>query len=405
MTKDGVYNTLFFIVYVSLLLGPHPTYFGKTGRKTVLKTNKYCNFIILFYLSVFVILVYYASLDETPNPVTNGKLYNFNTFAKLLILVVSLSGTFGFFGTHILSYINKASFKKIVNTVATFDETWAKLGLEINHKEDFRVCLVFTLTGPFFTFCNVLMEMWNIPRENIDPIPLVVVLTHLIPFMLIHQGETQFVVANIILRRRFALINSILRKLYKNKYRKLIVDGKKSEEQIVDICIRSHDKLCDVCDSVNRIFGFIIIIGCLIQFNTIVFAFCYCYYSISIRPISTLGWFFWSLLRIYELARKAAFAHLNSNEARATLNWVSKLIIRSNPSLEEKLQIFALQLTHRAPTFTALGLFPINGSFAFTVIFHLTWKNSENLFQVVGAATTYITIIYQFQVNKPTCGP
>nr|XP_008195245.1 PREDICTED: putative gustatory receptor 28a [Tribolium castaneum] len=389
MTKSTVYDTVSWLILLSLLLGLYPSYLQTVGKCQRLKTDKNCTIVIIFHLILFAVLLYFASLEK--NPLFDGQLYSFNTFAKLLIFVVSLSGNSAVFIMLIISFMHKKSFKNFVNNVAALDETLAKLGQYINYETDYYVCLAMTITGPLVIIGNIAMELWNMPRENIEPLPNVILACHMLSFLMVHQGETQFVAANVILKTRFKTINNILENLWAKKL--IVVKDKKksrSDEQTIDICMRCHDQLCDMCGAINMLFGFPIIIGCLIQFNTIVFSFCYCYYNISIRPISTLGWFFWSLLRIYELARKAAFAHLNSNEARATLNWVSKLIIRSNPSLEEKLQIFALQLTHRAPTFTALGLFPINGSFAFTV---------------VGAATTYITIIYQFQVNKPTCGP
>ncbi|XP_044263974.1 uncharacterized protein LOC123010871 [Tribolium madens] len=376
MSKGSVYNTVSFLILISFLLGLNPSYFKNTGKWRMLKTNKYCSVVIISYLFLFAVLVHFASLEK--NPLFDGQLYSFNTFAKLLIYVVALSGVSAVFIMLAFSFFYKKHFTNFVNNVAVLDETLRKLGHTINHQLDFYFCLIMTISGPFLIIGNISMEVWNMPRENIEPLPDTLLACHMLSFLMVHQGETQFVVANIILQSRFKVLNKILEKLCEKRLRsnseKNFVVAKdtrnlKIDEQIVDFCMRCHDKLCDMCAVVNKLYGFPIIVGCVIQFNTIVFSFCYCYYNISIRPISTLGWFFWSLLRVYELARKAAFAHLNSNEARATLDWVIKLIIRSDSTLEEKLQIFALQLTHRAPSFTALGFFTIDGSFVFTVIF------------------------------------
>ncbi|RZC35121.1 gustatory receptor 28a, partial [Asbolus verrucosus] len=317
-------------------------------------------------------MLYLGSLEK--NPVTEGKLYNFNTLAKLLILVVTMFEVMVVYVLFALNYLYKNYFRDFINTLAEIDKILIKLGHEFNYNSEFLINVVVNLAGPLFTFCNVAMEVDNVKREKLTPIPPVLIFCHIFPFMLVHHGESQFVTANIILHSRFSVVNSFLGKLYERAAQESKYAGRqkkvgvisdllknwKSDEKILNSCIQCHDKLCDMCDVVNKIFGFIIIVGSVIQFNTIVFAFCYCYYSISIRPISTLGWFFWSLYRIYELTRKSVSAHICAKE----------------------LKIFALQLTHRKVSFTALGLFPLDATFAFTVI---------------GAATTYITIIYQFQ--------
>jgi hypothetical protein len=43
-------------------------------------------------------------------------------------------------------------------------------------------------------------------------------------------------------------------------------------------------------------------------------------FQLSIRPISTLGWFLWSILRIYELARKSISAHIRASEVSRHTN-------------------------------------------------------------------------------------
>ncbi|CAH1364259.1 unnamed protein product [Tenebrio molitor] len=390
MTKRNIFDSASVTIYTSLLIGLFPIYVDKSGRRAVAKTNKYCTVVICIYLAFFTLMLYLGSLET--NPVIAGKMYNFNTLAKLLILVVTLVGVLAMYVVYLLSYSFKPLFRDFFNTIATIDKSLAKFGHRFNYRTEFLENVLVTVAGPIFILSNLAMELWNIPREKITPIPPVLLFCHLFPFVLIHHGESQFFLTNRILQRRFAVVNLILEKLnerfvlrgkYCNQQKKI-----KTDEKILDFCVQSHDKLCDMCDIVNKLYGFPLIIGCLIQFNTIVFAFCYCYFSLSIRPISTLGWFLWSILRIYELARKSISAHIRASETHATFQWINKLLIHCNAHVEEKLKIFSLQLKHRNVYCTVLGLFPMDGSFAFTVI---------------GAATIYITIIYQFQVNKPAC--
>ncbi|XP_068894943.1 putative gustatory receptor 28a isoform X2 [Tenebrio molitor] len=331
MTKRNIFDSASITIYTSLLIGLFPIYVDKSGRRVVAKTNKYCTVVICIYLAFFTLMLYLGSLET--NPVIAGKMYNFNTLAKLLILVVTLVGVLAMYVVFLLSYSFKPLFRDFFNTIATIDKSLAKFGHRFNYKTEFLENVLVTVAGPIFILSNLAMELWNIPREKITPIPPVLLFCHLFPFVLIHHGESQFFLTNRILQRRFAVVNLILEKLnerfvlrgkYCNQQKKIVlrdlIKNEKTDERILDFCVQSHDKLCDMCDIVNKLYGFPLIIGCLIQFNTIVFAFCYCYFSLSIRPISTLGWFLWSILRIYELARKSISAHIRASEVSRHIN-------------------------------------------------------------------------------------
>ncbi|XP_063904993.1 putative gustatory receptor 28b [Zophobas morio] len=382
MTKQNIYESVSVSIYIALFLGIFPTYFSKIGKRVILATNKWCSAIIFTYFVLFTTMVYMSTLAF--NPITDGTLYNFNTLAKLLTLVVTLVGDLGTWALLIQGYFHKHHVKNFFNTVATIDKTFTKIGHKINH--NFYTYLAINLSGPALTVSNVVMQLWNMKRgkEKMDRLPPILLFCHFYSFSLVHHGETLFVTCNVVLSKRFEAIGLILKKLGERN----LIKNSKPDDKVLDICIACHDKLCDLHDVVNKVFGFLVIVGSLIQFNTVVFAFCYCYYSISIRPISTLGWFFWAVFRIYELTRKAISAHITTSEAQTILHLVGKLMIHADTHTEEKLKMFALQIKHRTRPLTALGLFPIDGTFAFTII---------------GATTTYITIIYQFQVNKLAC--
>jgi hypothetical protein len=307
MTKRNIFDSASITIYTSLLIGLFPIYVDKSGRRVVAKTNKYCTVVICIYLAFFTLMLYLGSLET--NPVIAGKMYNFNTLAKLLILVVTLVGVLAMYVVFLLSYSFKPLFGDFFNTIATIDKSLAKFGHRFNYSAEFLENVLVTVAGPIFILSNLAMELWNIPREKITPIPPVLLFCHLFPFVLIHHGESQFFLTNRILQRRFAVVNLILEKLnerfvlrgkYCNQQKKIVLRGtfhvvrffgtlliadliknEKTDEKILDFCVQSHDKLCDMCDIVNKLYGFPLIIGCLIQFNTIVFAFCYCYFSVS----------------------------------------------------------------------------------------------------------------------------
>lgn len=218
MSEGNVYNTVFLLVNSSFFLGLHPNYFEQIGNRITLKTNKCCSLVIAIHFVTFSILAYLGSLAH--NPVTDGQLYNFNTFAKLLILAVTYVAAFAVFAILILSFIFKKCYTNLLNDISALDKILTKLGQPINHQLDFYMALVLTISGPLVILLNIAMELWNIPRENIDPIPSVVLACHLLPFLYVHQGETQFAVSNVILRRRFKAVNNILQNLHERRIRK-----------------------------------------------------------------------------------------------------------------------------------------------------------------------------------------
>ncbi|XP_069677283.1 putative gustatory receptor 28b [Periplaneta americana] len=72
-------------------------------------------------------------------------------------------------------------------------------------------------------------------------------------------------------------------------------------------------------------------------------------------------------------------------QANRTAVLVHKLLSKTkDPEVREELQLFSLQLLHRKVQFTACGFFPLD----FTL-----------LYSIVGAVTTYLVILIQFQIS------
>lgn len=273
---QDIYDSISISTLMGFSLGIFPTFIKKEKNRKLSSSPICCTYIILLHLMILSFVLYMV-IEIRDNPVLSGKLYNFNTLARLLILVVSLVGVLSTYVLFVLSYMYKDNVATFFNTLATIDRKFYKMGYKVDHKKDFFGDALLSLAGPTFTLANLTMELWNIPYENLLPIPPSVLYgLYIFPFTLIHHGETQFAVACLLLKRRFKMINRILQDLFGKKS----INSPKAE-LCIQCCIKYHFKICDACDLINQIYGFLIIVGSLIQFNTIVFAFCYCYYSVS----------------------------------------------------------------------------------------------------------------------------
>lgn len=83
--------------------------------------------------------------------------------------------------------------------------------------------------------------------------------------------------------------------------------------------------------------------------------------------------------------------------------FVHKLLnIFTEIEVKEKLLQFSIQLLHRKVKFTAFGLFPLDRTLIFTVRHNFLHLLSFiiNMFQVVGATTTYLVILVQFTLSN-----
>ncbi|XP_021920102.1 putative gustatory receptor 28a isoform X3 [Zootermopsis nevadensis] len=92
-----------------------------------------------------------------------------------------------------------------------------------------------------------------------------------------------------------------------------------------------------------------------------------------------LGWYVLKLGGIVWACASTA------REANRTAVLVHKLLSKTrDPGVKEELQLFSLQLLHRKVQFTACGFFPLD----FTL-----------LYSIIGAVTTYLVILIQFQLS------
>ncbi|KAJ9599139.1 hypothetical protein L9F63_010407, partial [Diploptera punctata] len=154
--------------------------------------------------------------------------------------------------------------------------------------------------------------------------------------------------------------------------------------------MNSCDFLCELCENVNYIFSVRILISvahkfcCItgsLYFILIQIMFIYDFEYIPSIVISVIHFCTKSISLVIILHQCSS----TSYEANRTAILVHKLLNKTeDPEVREELQLFSLQLLHRKVQFTACGFFPLD----FTL-----------LYSIIGAVTTYLVILIQFQLT------
>ena len=154
---------------------------------------------------------------------------------------------------------------------------------------------------------------------------------------------------------------------------------------------QTYSDLYDVTESINGIYGYQITLELAYDFVTFVSCLYYSTELISnikytgdrnlLRAVSSLGWVTQIVVRILSITASCFVA---VEEARRTGIVVEKLLLRQSllRDTSTQLQLFSLQLLHNKVEFSAGGFFPVNLTLAYSM---------------VGAATTYIIILFQFK--------
>jgi len=160
---------------------------------------------------------------------------------------------------------------------------------------------------------------------------------------------------------------------------------------------QTYSDLYDITESINEIYGYQITFELAYDFISFVLHLYYALELISnvkktgdsnLREKETimfeiaysLCWITQTLVRILSITASCSAA---GEEARRTGTVVHKLLLRQSlpRDISTELQLFSIQLLSNKVEFSAAGFFPVNLSLAYSM---------------VGAATTYIIILFQF---------
>ncbi|KAK9872460.1 hypothetical protein WA026_017928 [Henosepilachna vigintioctopunctata] len=290
------------------------------------------------------------------------------------------------------------------------DELLTKTGYKFKYNAAFSIKFLSITFGMYFIIFNLSLELWNSPRENIMSYSISEFILISWPQFVIHFAESRFALGSLLHYTRFFAVNMILESLYRsNGGKNFLLDAHYSDlgflskiysfekkpdvsnEYVLYCTMKSHYTVYRATLIWSNLFGVIIMLSALIQFTSIAFAICFCYYNINTKPVATVTWLLWALLRFYELCRKTYIAHLVRSEANKCIHFVDKLLmLQWNIAMKRRLNIFSLQLNHCKVKYTACGLFEVDETLIFTI---------------VASATMYLIVTYQFQQGQMTdCG-
>ncbi|KDR24352.1 hypothetical protein L798_04300, partial [Zootermopsis nevadensis] len=155
-----------------------------------------------------------------------------------------------------------------------------------------------------------------------------------------------------------------------------------------------HVSAREVAESVNSAYSLLLLLSTAIMFLSLTHILYFIFMDFVVQKnsllcnetpnISYFIWLFYYVLRLIWLVYFPCFA---AKEANRTAIVVHKLLGQTNDLvLREEIQQFSLQLLHEKVKFTACGFFPLD----FTL-----------LYSIVGAVTTYLVILIQFQLALP----
>ncbi|KAJ9599119.1 hypothetical protein L9F63_010387, partial [Diploptera punctata] len=240
-----------------------------------------------------------------------------------------------------------------------------------------RICFISTLF--FIMLHNLKKTISDIKYEiTINIMALVVNSLFIIEF--------QFLKFLIMLKQLFVEINFKLKLICYHK----IMRAHDLRTQMSVLNVRSlaglHENLCSVIKMINYVYS----VPLLLSIILVLFYLIFCVFMFISKvfnnenfkciPIHVYVIFFYFLSKAIIIIYYCKICSSKANRTGVLVHQVLRFTI--NEKIREELELFSLQLLHQKVQFTACGFFPLD----FTL-----------LYSVVGAVTTYLVILLQFQ--------
>ncbi|XP_021923861.1 uncharacterized protein LOC110831780 [Zootermopsis nevadensis] len=148
-----------------------------------------------------------------------------------------------------------------------------------------------------------------------------------------------------------------------------------------------YDVLCDMCASVNSMYGLQVLLCMVLSFFEITTNLSYVIVSINVKGLQVLDFttktLFWALVHFLLLFCVTGSCNAASCEANRSAILLQKLLLRDlHPATAEEVKLFLIQASNRKVNFTAWDFFTIN----YTI-----------LGSIVGGITTLLVILVPFQ--------
>ncbi|KAJ9599233.1 hypothetical protein L9F63_010317 [Diploptera punctata] len=292
-----------------------------------------------------------------------------------------------------LSLIENKDFPKILKNISKFDNSIK--GMRFKTRKLIKVNILssfyWIISILIFYFLGIRIKEFTVHNFLVKFIKIICILITYYP--LIFMSDILLMVG-----RRFKTINSQLASrshgtvildlgIYTIRISKNARMGKKNVS-VDKYLMNLHNSLCETAEFANSFFKLRALLSITCCLLSVV---CYCHFCFDHLFIAGHKLGIYSLADRFNFdicARLFPFIKMLSSctvVANRTAVLVHKLLnVVKDPEIREELQLFSLQLLHRKVQFTACGFFPLD----FTL-----------LYSIIGAVTTYLVILIQFQLT------
>ncbi|KAJ9599108.1 hypothetical protein L9F63_010376 [Diploptera punctata] len=389
-----IYKVAKPIIYISRIFGIAPFTYCHTGLYKLKHSTFweiYSSFwALLIIFSLFVMIYTQFKLEV-------NEVYNFSSVVVIGSFVIAV------FITQIMCLVNG---NRVLETFKDIFRLCRLLTIQPTHYHYLKFAFIQNIisVGPFI--CTVIYNLYDESKYPLDEflISLHCQIIWLCAFLIIWTVQSHFLCFVIIMYQCFSRLNYIFEQISITKHysccslHKLSKFSNPLKASLNIAHIRHlHSYTCDLNECVENTYSLQILLTVVISFFFIIWLL---YALIAMTFIPRAGKYFklegnYSFTNptcivfcIGKIMLNIVACTTTSNEANRTAILVHKLINKTrDPLIREELELFSLQLLHRKVQFTACGFFPLD----FTL-----------LYSIVGAVTTYLIILIQFQLTYET---
>ncbi|KAL3287456.1 hypothetical protein HHI36_001927, partial [Cryptolaemus montrouzieri] len=326
--QKNIYSSIVLVNVISSIMGIFPTNnIMKNGVRIGRSNPLYRYWVTVFITCIYTFCLIAANVGK--DIFTSKKQYDFNKIAYLLYVATVITAIFSVYVQYALTLYGTPLIIHMLETVRKSDNLIAKIGYRFKYKAGFIINFVIITSGMYFITFNTVLEVWNSTREDMGSYSFFEIVVICWPQFVIHVLESEFMLSGLMLFTRFFAVNLIVETLFKNNGGKhflrdppnflsrtynFVKHPDASDEYALYCVMKSHYALFRISVVHNNTFGVILTFSALIQFTTIAFAICFCYYKWNEEPGC----------EIYKLKEQRAGGNSQVHEKRARKNYLKR---------------------------------------------------------------------------------
>nr|XP_015840750.1 PREDICTED: putative gustatory receptor 28b isoform X1 [Tribolium castaneum]XP_015840752.1 PREDICTED: putative gustatory receptor 28b isoform X1 [Tribolium castaneum]XP_015840753.1 PREDICTED: putative gustatory receptor 28b isoform X1 [Tribolium castaneum] len=363
---------------------------------------------IVWSATIMIFLTFYSiyTMRMGEKPATSTELIV--EIGDIIYMSVSLIDAFLL---SLFSITKRTKMVQFLQKFANFEKKMQQLDLPLDLANEYtraKVCVLFAIATAIsliisYVIIDIILFLGNVTFEDIGA----EIVAYVYPLVTMMTMVMQFCTLCLLTRQKFRWINLKLDQIrkqwqgknkttyYSNKIK--FVSPKETTKAItlekliyfLEQFRRRHYELCSLTENLNRIFNVQILFTCLNLFITITFTVYFYFISNSDAKIRSpvLYSTYYALngfINVSALFGLVWAASQTKNEAKHTSRILHKIYDR-NEEVENSIMHFSFQLLQSNVEFSGCHVFVLDETL---------------LFSVVGAITTYLVIVIQFQYQN-----